>query len=513
MNKRYLYIFLVAGLITAIQACRKDDSTLPLNKLPGVKIDTAGTNPVNVFQFDRLVIKPKLITTIPDNELSYSWRINLLPQDTVWQEIGTSKDLDAEIKLPPTAFGKYHLLYYTITHNTTGLNYIMSWDVMVRNNIGEGLVIAETKDNTNTDISHIMSPEVTLAFNKVSVKHHVYSSINGATLPGLVKQMRFTKIGADDVVFAITDNSILAYNTLTYNYRGANNDFFFTQSAQYQPRALGGLYQGDVYIADGKFTATYLGAAKKYGVPYDFKYVVPDKVALNGHSSGVTGSYDPPVKVNFYDETAGYFVYLPSINFGDTKMHDYPSVTGKPFDPHNVLNKKNLAAGISSDRGFLHLLKDKTTGKVELYIFDAGALASPSPVPPSPVALYDLAAAPDIDQATKFVLLDNQKVLYYATATKIYAVLFSTSSPVFEERYTVPAGEQITTLQIYQQVGYPMPGTYLPTSNNQLIMSTYGTEGKVYLLPMINLGLGNIDVPNIKTFSGFDKITAITPQK
>ena len=113
--------------------------------------------------------------------------------------------------------------------------------------------------------------------------------------------------------------------------------------------------------------------------------------------------------------------------------------------------------------------------------------------------------------------MDNQKVLYYATPGKIYAMLYSAGSPVFEERYTVPAGEEITTLQVYTQANYPFRAEgwdppYLETNNKQLILSTYGSEGKVYLLPLINAGVGNIDTANIRTFDGFDRITAITTQ-
>jgi len=46
-----------------------------------------------------------------------------------------------------------------------------------------------------------------------------------------------------------------------------------------------------------------------------------------------------------------------------------------------------------------------------------------------------------------------------------------------------------------------------------LLAATYnGSEGKVYLLPLINTGIGNIDTPNIKTFTGFDRITAMNTQ-
>ena len=45
--------------------------------------------------------------------------------------------------------------------------------------------------------------------------------------------------------------------------------------------------------------------------------------------------------------------------------------------------------------------------------------------------------------------------LYYATSDKIYAMLYSTNTPSFELKYTAPSGEEITTLQVYQQAGYP----------------------------------------------------------
>ena len=131
-------------------------------------------------------------------------------------------------------------------------------------------------------------------------------------------------------------------------------------------------------------------------------------------------------------------------------------------------------------------------------------------------AFFDLSTAPDINNAVHFVVLNDQNVLYYATKTKIYAVLFGTSVPTFSDRYTAAAGEEITTLQIYQQWDYPSRsgGDFIATNNKQLIMSTYkGTEGKVYILPMINVGVGNIDLPKVKSYGGFGRITAIATQQ
>lgn len=520
MNKKYKLILLsfITVAIT-IFSCRKDNSTLDLEKIPGVIIDTAGAGTLSVFQFDHLVVKPVLkMEGVSEADLTFSWKINLTPTDTIYEVIGEGRDLDAEIRFKPNATGYYHQLLYTITDKKTGLEYIMAWPLTIKNNIGEGLVVAETSDNTNTDLSHIMAPEVTSNYTGESVKHHVYSSINGSHIAGLVKQMRYAPVFGVNALFAITDNSMVRVNTLDYTYHSMNNDLFFSPRENLKPQALGALYQGDVYIGEGKLTATNLGITRKFGLPYDFKFNVPGHVALNGNSANAGGSdrYTPAVSINFYDEVNGHFVYLPTIlQFGgDNTMHAYLPATDKAFNPGNLPGKVNLAAGISVDRGFLHLLKDKTSGAVALYIFDAGKDNYPNPLtPPSPLAVYDLSNAPGINNATKFVLLDDQKVMYYATGNKIYAMLYGTSTPVFEERYTVPAGEEITTLQIYRQVGYPLQASYIETNNKQLIMSTYGSEGKVYLLPITNPGLGNIDNANVKTFGGFGRITAIAPQK
>lgn len=105
--------------------------------------------------------------------------------------------------------------------------------------------------------------------------------------------------------------------------------------------------------------------------------------------------------------------------------------------------------------------------------------------------------------------------MYYASGSKIYAVLYAGTTPVIEHRYTIPDGAEITTMQVFQQADYPYksdPNQYLASNNKQLIVSTYGSEGTVYLLPFVNVGIGNIDQANIRKFTGFGRISAITTQ-
>ena len=507
MKNRYNILFIVllsvAGLVSS---CYDDSSTLDVNEIPGIVVDKNGVDELNVYQYERLQVNPDISAVgIDEQNIEYEWKINFEPNDTLFTVIGTEKNLDYEVFLKPNQGGKTYQLLFTAKDKLHELEYLTAWELEVKNPIGEGLIIAELHNENKTDFSLIMSPEVTEGYDRVTILKNVYSVNSGQQIDGLVKQIHFTNMYGSNIMLAITDNSITQINTFDYSFGAMNDELFFAAKDSYSPQLLGGVNQSDIYVGNNRLTTTWLGVSRKFGLPYDYSYEVPGHLAMQA-------VINHGVVINFYDESLGGFVYLPSIySFLDNNLHSYAAVSGADFDPSNVPDKINLAASTNLDGDFLHLLKDKNTNAVELYVFNDGA----SGVPPSPKALFDLSAAPDIENAKHFVFLDNQKVMFYATDTKIYAMIYSTSTPIFQERYTVASGEEITTLQVYQQYGYPRAygEEYIATNNKQLVMSTYGSEGKVYLLPFINLGAANIDEANIKTFTGFERITAITPQQ
>lgn len=504
--KDFIIIFLFISGLAGISSCRDDLSSLDLNKIDGAVVDTTEMSSFSVYQFEHLVVKPKLsLASRQEADFSYEWKMNLSPSSTVYEVLGREKNLDAEIRFRPYTTGDYQLVY-TVTDKNNGLNYITVWPLTVKNSIGEGLVVAETTDGQQSDLSHIMSPRVTPDYTSESIKRHVYSAVNGRLIPGVVKQLSYDYEAS--ALFGITDNSIVRVNTLDYTAAGSNDDLFHAGRGTYSPVAIDRINQSNIYIENGRLTATYIATTKKFGIAYDYAFSVPKQIALSKVPS-------PVVAINFYDEGKGYFVYQPSVySFGDNKMHAIPAATGKAFNAGNLPGKQNLAAGTGVDGEFLHVLKDKATANVSLYVLDKGSSTGSTTLPPEPKSVFDLTNAPDIANATRFVFMENQRVLYYATRNKIYAVLYGTSVATFAERYTAPAGEEITTLQVYQQGDYPFRDKVYSASNNtQLIMSTYSTEGKVYILPLINVGLGNIDQANIKSFGGFGRITAIIPQK
>lgn len=506
-KNKWLKLAMLFLAISFLFACRDDFSTLAINKLPGITVDTTGNGSLSVYQFDHLVLEPKITNEgIKETDLAYEWKINLAPGDTSYLVVGNEKNLDFEVRFPPNIAGKFHQLVYTVTDKTNGLAYITAWPLTVKNNIGEGLVIAETTASGNTDISHIMSSLVTTDYTGESVKRHIYTAINGTPIQGKVKQLSFTNIkGIGDAILGITDNSIFSIKTLDYTTSQTNAGLVYGSVAGLKPDAIGKMYQQDLFVANGKMYGTWLAISDKFGAPIDTKYTIDGKFAYNYNTSNV------PAKFTFYNEADGNFLYLLGLEaWLDKTVRPIPADATAAFNPANVSNKQTLAAGLGVGGDFLYVLKDKSSGQIALYVLSSGAAKGH----PEAKSYFDLSGAPGISSATQFVLVDNQRVLYYISGNKIYGVVFSASTPAVSERYTLPAGQEATTLQVYLQADYPQGATYLTTNNKQLILSTYnGSEGKVYLLPITNLGVGNIDQANITTYGGFGKITAITAQK
>src|SRR5690606_13935718 len=364
MKKAIYTILLFTGFVSSLllSGCRDDFSKLDLDKIAGVTIDTTGQSSLSVFQFDRLVVDPVLQTSIPAEDLEFEWKINLQPNGLDYTVMSTEKKLDFEVSLIPTSANSLQQVTLTVTDKKTSLQYIMAWPLTIRNSIGEVLVIAETPDGANTDISHIMSPLVTSNYSGESIKRRVFSTVNGYTLPGLTTQLLYTRRLSEPVLLGITDNSLYSIKTLDYTFFANSEDLFFAAPPVIRPQFLGGFKQGTTQLAflvnDGKlhgdiFSNTVFGRAA------DFLYVLPKHIDLNPQGN---------IMVHFYDEVNGKFIYRPTIHsFGDRNMHVMGSATG-PFNPADVPDKAVLASINNQNDQFLHLLKDKASSQIGLYI-------------------------------------------------------------------------------------------------------------------------------------------------
>lgn len=123
-----------------------------------------------------------------------------------------------------------------------------------------------------------------------------------------------------------------------------------------------------------------------------------------------------------------------------------------------------------------------------------------------------------IDKAVSVFFAANQAILYIATPTGIYAINFAgakatvNATPVF----TPTAGETITKAKLYRQ-GVDMQdesmltdGNFaeLPLNRKAVMVATQRSdyEGKLSLVPMKQVGTGNLDASGAQTWTGFGKI-------
>ncbi len=515
---KHIYSLAIIALFSLVLlgACRDDLSTLDLNPVEGVTFDTTGMAIIVAFQFEELDIQPKVITKLPEERLAYEWSINPIPgslQRGDFEVISREKNLKYRVDFVPTVdMERWHLheLVLTVIDTQNGLKYITSYPLSVRNSIGEGLVIAETYDGQTTDISHIMSSAVTSLYSGESIKHKVYSGANGFTIPGLVKQIKWSSLRTiGNVMLAITDNSIEAIKTLDYTYAAQNEELFFTPPAVIKPMALetfkGGTTFNAFLVNDGRTYTDIIGNAGKWALPDDFPFRAPAYVAVNRRSS-------PDYYLSYLDEQLGSFIFKQGFaSWSDRTLYQMDAAV-TPFNPRGLQGKKVVAASVNEANDFIHILKDGTGSGIGVYILDGGAYG----VPPKPKRYIDINNAPEIADAQFYVILPDQEVIYYATKTKIYAVMYGSTTPSYALRYTVPVGEEITTLQVFQQADYAnrsVSEPYISTHNKQLIMSTYnGTEGNVYIMPFRTQGLGIIEESQIKKYNGFGRVTAIGTQ-
>lgn len=526
MEKKIKHLYNIAIItlfsILLLGSCRDDLSTLDVNPIEGVRFDTTGMGMIHTFQFDELSIAPKIITQLDPGQLAYEWKINPVP-GKLWdfslgslpfEVIGTEKNLTYEVAFAPTAGfdrGQLHELVLTVTDTKTGLQYIHSYPLSIRNSIGEGLVIAETYDGQTTDISHIMSPAVTSFYNDESVKYKIFSGVNGVTIPGLVKEIKYTRLrNIGDVMIGITDNSIQTMRTLDYVQQVTDEELFFAPPAVIRPQTIEVFKGGSPFYAtivnDGRTYTDVVGNVGKFALPDDYPFRASEHIAVNR-----TTSYN--FYLNFFDENLGAFIYKQGPNaWNDKALYQMVAATS-PFNPRGLQGKQVVAADVKVNHDFIHVLKDNTGGGMGIYVINADTYG----VPPTPKRYLDISDAPEISAAEHFAILPDQDVIFYATKTKLYVVMYTADVPSYALRYTVPAGEEITTLQLFQQADYANRSQndppYISTNNKQLIMSTYtGSQGSVYILPFGTPGLAIINEANVAKYEGFGRVTAIGTQ-
>jgi len=512
MNRLYNILLLVA-ITFALYGCFQDKSTFDTNKIDDIKIDVLSinyfddnSNSIIIPTLNVLNIKVKVTkgnNTNPD--VSYKWTINAATWLLPTFELGEKDELEYTVPLRISTIDPYRLVL-AVTDNETGVKYFKEWKLFVSGKFSEGLVVAHTSDNVTSDMCFISSQ--LFAENAVQeyVDKDIFSATQGATMDGLITQMRY--YSPQRSIFGVTDTKeSFRVNANDFSLYGYGKELFTydaigTSNAQ-------GMYFGNfnnLYLVDNGLI---------YAASSTNGHKFPSAIHYNSnplyHVDGpiVCDTYNSRNKARaiFYDSNSqGIKVMKSTQSALYTRVYDLKT---------GVINKKSVAGGIGSNEKLILILKDNNTGIYTIYSAYNGN-ESPEPADIDLVTSIDIPLGNDIANAKFFFVCDNQPVIYYSTTNAIYAINIQTGTPVVSQKYSVSAGEEITSMQVFQQSLYQHNRksvfTPIDSHNKTMLISTYNSavkEGKLIAIPIINFGEGNLDKANQIEFSGFNKITAV----
>ena len=517
-------ILLLLSFVLLLASCYKDDSNDDYKLLSSITIDKEGASDFySVYQYDRLKIRPVVYREgLDDSKLKYKWEIKDWDVDMV---IGDKMELDTIISVPPMTYA-YSLLF-TVTDETTGISAYKLYEVTVSPILGEGLVVADTRDGGQTsDLSLIMAMNFASGFNDDKsdiIRRDLYSKFNGGKISGPVTGLQNTNYGTNRSLTILTSNDIIRLEPYTYTITDRGNSIFIIppKPEEIKPQSIAylGSIGSELLLMNGHVYPRGCQNNNRVYAYYSVTNDVSDYYATHVGPAKTLYNYSANIGGFAFDKLGNRRI-IALDNFGEN-MRLLNSGSDK-FDPNNIGKKSCLHIGETKGKIINLLLKDDDQEHYEIYALscdkkDDGSL---------PCGRYDMSGCPEIASSRFYEFSMVEDVFYYATEKSIYAVEYLHDVPVPYLRYTVefPESEKITSMNLWKNNGK----IYVPsddesgkstisTTNRMMVVSTYNEttkEGKVICLPIATLGIGGIvqDRAFHKTYGGFGKIQCVTRQ-
>ena len=502
MRKHTLYLLLAGwGLLAA--SCYDDKSTLQTTHIPPVEIEVpeAIASQLTVVHNARLDITGIRITKDGrenPEELTYEWTVSQTDNDSEAISLATTREFHEVIDLPISSKGYLFLL--TVTDTAHDLKYQYKWTLIVTAQFNEGLVVAYTRDGTTSDLGLIMHPQLTETYSGAeqgTVEKELISRCNGSPFPSAVTHMLYTydKTDKKNILWVSTDDDLMRVETDYYEILGHKEDAFVYPPGKLDIRSLLNTYQCTMILNDGDIYETLLSRGRISTPVSGTETMTVDNGVVSAHSA--PGSTRKPSTI-FYDREQGKFCYGYNQTF-----YACGSVGSSPFDPGNAPGLRCIAGGISIDNATHTLLMRKADGNHALYTFGNYSASAGAP---AAKLIYEIPAEANalIAEAVSFVFSRFDPILYIATRSAIYKVIFTTGSVNFDPApvFTAPAGEHITLARLYLQGYYAMEnydGSSTLPSNASLAWSSRAVtvvtskddgNDKIHVVPQINFGSG-----------------------
>lgn len=510
--------------------CFEDESNLNIRALNPIVIENIDPSVrYTLYMGDTLKIEPLVYCQgVPDADLSFEWK--LIGGGIIPTVIDSTMYLCAPILAPSSSLE--YTIRFTVTDETTGISRIETYPLTVLNPYGEGLLIVDTRDGNNSDLSLAMSKEFSSVISKDDDKIKIFRNLwlqnNGMPISGIVLD-------------AITSNSSNPLNpsltllTTEKIFRASHQDFINIPSEcdgllwSVVPPHIGKGYthgnfamynamKSEVMSANGyltvrgtqkgnrmyAYTLYPSGGISEYNITLMWADV-SDKTMVYGYDA-------MNKKMLFYSGSKG--VFFPT---------SQPS-TSSPFDVRDLSRYEPFYIGRMKS-GVALLAKEKTSGAYKALVMQCGDKDYGSDYAKS---IIDFSTAENIGNARYFTLNKKEDVIYYATETELYALPVSTNRAEVQWRVEAGSNDKITGIRIYDWGGgnrnhedIDNQGRHNKISwgsqNNMILVCTYNEftkEGKVVCVPIKTIGIGGMEQNRAfhTTFRGFGKITGVYKQ-
>lgn len=513
------WIFIIIMQICCF-ACFEDDSNLEIKTLNPIRIENIapGEYYYSCYMGDTLEIKPLVFCEgVSDANLSFEWKMyggTIAPI-----VLDSTMYLSAKITAPPYASG-YNLVF-TITDKTTGISRLETFTVTVLSPYGTGLIVADTKDGVNSDLSLIRSKEFTSDIPNSDDSRKIFKDLwsqnNGTELPGLVLDAFTSTYGTNRSLTVMTTEKL---------FRADQNDYVNIPSEEDENMFM--------------VVPPNIGHGYEYGGFVEYRSTSDEFMNANGlvANRGVQNSnrkynyilYPPGVRN--YNVT---LMYAPTNSYADVYLYDDlnkcmmfgsfqglwcgQNIAGAPFDVTNLKDYEPFFLGEVAS-GIALLAKEKSTGNFKGLVMNKVSFGAPNSNYPK--SIFDFTSATDIENAKFFELNVLEDVLYYATENKLYST--STVNINSTVQWTAPIGEKITGIKIYDAEGGNVAygneqgkRTTMSSPNRLMLISTYneGTqEGRLICIPIVTLHAGILEQDSRwhVQFTGFGKILGVYKQ-
>ena len=508
MMKRF--VLLIIPLMLAL-SCYKDQSTMADRVLPDIEISGV-PDTLEVLYGEEIALHA--VATLGGEEYDgfvYEWAIDFKPGSNK-DRMSLSETPDVSYRIANSPNSSPYCLSFTATDPENGLSKTVSCFVFVNSSLGEGILVAHTRDGgASSDFDLLACQAVTYGYTSTVPRYtrNIYQLANGEPLEGRVNTLipvvrsdgavyneTYILVGTDEHLFALDPLTFLVAKQDGALFNGFKEEAFEVHNLINYGQIMTAAQINHQLYLNICHTNNVFNKAGYSGIPSDV--FTPTNV---GYSYAVQQS-----DVAFFHEAQGKFYYMHAQFSGYGSFAQVTDLIGA-----DLAGGKSLWAGAGKEGRCAFLIEAADGSHHMVYLHPSL----------NEMIHYPLEADQWLPGAKYFALCDNSDIVFMASDSKISSVTVIGGSPVYREISWKPDNkdEVITGIKFYTQGWYGTHGfdynsyTFpLPTNRMQIVICTYNEstgEGKIYLRPF-NVSTGLFTFRDNGVYGGFGRITAVT---